>query len=83
MSDYIDALSNYFFEQLLPEAPLPPDYLFQKKQTERAFHALEATFSPAQRKLYLAWEAEANAYWGVSDDRIFRQAFLLGRRVFR
>jgi len=80
MEDYIDILLTHLSEQ----RPFSTQSE-EAAQTEarRATQALWETFSPRQRKLFLAYESAQNAVNTLSEDAYARAAFLLAREIYR
>ena len=52
-------------------------------QVHKALQALEATFSPEQHQLFMAYEDAANHAGFLSENAYARSAFLLAREIFR
>lgn len=80
MDDYITALPN----DLEDRAPsfLPGGYAAMARESD-ALRALEATFTAEQQALFLTYEDCRNDSASRYQDALARQAFLLGRAVFR
>lgn len=81
MDDYIGILLHHLSERR--PARLSGPFSAQQAEADRAAQALWDTLSPAQRKLFLAYEDAQNACDGLSADAYARRAFLLARRIFR
>ena len=77
MEDYITVLLDHLSEHTRPV------YGSETLQENAAFAALDATFSPEQRKLFLKYDAARNESAAVREDAFARAAFLLARDIFR
>jgi len=82
MHDHIDCLCEYFTETCLPKVGKSRDILYQERLTAEALATLEETFSAAQRKLYLRYEAAQNALLALEERRFFRHALRFGRELY-
>ena len=81
MDDYITVLLN----DLEDRAPsfLPGGYYAAMARESDALRALEATFTAEQRALFPTYEDCRNDSAAHYQDALARQAFLLGRTIFR
>ena len=77
MEDYIQVLLDHL------RGHTRPVYGPEAQAEHRTLAALEATFSPEQKKLFLKYEAARNESAAVSEDALARSAFLLAREIFR
>ncbi len=77
MEDYISVLLDYLSEYRRPV------YGSEILRENAAREALDATFSPEQRELFLTYEDTRNASAAASEDALARAAFLLAREIFR
>jgi len=58
-------------------------YYLQQERENRAYEALHASLTEAQRPLLLAYEDARNASASASEELYARQVFLLAREIFR
>ena len=81
MDDYITVL----LEDLESRASefLPGGYYAAIARESAASEALTATLNDEQMELLLTWEDARNAADDLYQSALLRQAFLLGREVFR
>lgn len=81
MDDYITVLLNDLEDRA--GQFLPGEYYQAANRESAALQALEATFTPEQQSLFLAYEDSRNDSAACYQDALARQAFLLGRAIFR
>jgi len=74
-----DVLYNYFCSEVAPTLKKDPSFRAREEIASQAFSALEQTFTAAQRRLFLAWEAENNALMAEQEHFCFLWALRLGR----
>lgn len=81
MDDYITVLLNDLEDRAA--GFLPGEYYAAISREAAAAEALEATLTPEQQSLFDAYAERRNDSACVYQDALCRQAFLLGRTVFR
>lgn len=81
MQDYIDILLSHLSNAR--QNTLPGESFPLQVREQQALNALLDSLTADQRKLFLAYEEARNAAEGASEDAFARQAFLLGREVYR
>lgn len=81
MDDYITVLLNDLEDR--SGQFLPGEYYQAANRESAALQALEETFTPEQHKLFEAYEDSRSDSACAYQDALARQAFLLGRAIFR
>ena len=83
MNQYEECLFYYIMEHEWPGLLGQEAYRLLAESRDEALNALIATFTPEQRRLYMAYEPQCNAASSAELEYLFHKAFSLGLHLAR
>ena len=83
MNQYEECLFYYIMEHEWPHLLGQEGYRLLAEHRDEALEALAATFTPEQRRLYMAYEPRCNAVSSAELEYLFHKSFRLGLHLAR
>ena len=83
MEKYEQCLFYYIMEHEWPGLLKEEVYRLLAERRDEALNALIATFTPEQRRLYMAYEPRYNAACSAEMQYLFHKSFILGLNLAR
>ena len=83
MNQYEECLFYYIMEHEWPGLLEQEAYRLLAERRDEALNALTETFTPEQRRLYLAYEPRSNAASSAELEYLFHKSFILGLHLAR